>query len=267
MKLWRALISMELRKAFAYRLDFWVDFFISAVGRLSIAYFLWNAMYSYQNVEVIGGRTFKQMIYYVISVFFVDHVVRNTSMRFGIISREIYEGGLTRYLLYPVGVMSMKLSQLMGNVLVSLSQMLVGFLVLSFIVGPDVFPSLEFFAMGLFAMVPAILLYFMIVYFVELTAFWADNVWSLLVMVQFISGFLGGTYVPVSVFPESAQILIKKLPFYYTLGAPAEALLGQMTWAQTFTNMLQSFVWALVLFCLIRITWARGLKRYTGVGI
>ena len=36
-------------------------------------------------------------------------------------------------------------------------------------------------------------------------AFWADNVWSLMVTQRFVSALLGGAMLPLAVFPESAQ--------------------------------------------------------------
>lgn len=266
-RLLKAMVSMELRKAFAYRMDFWVNFIFSAIGRLTIIYFLWKSVYSFQNTNDIGGRTFEQTMLYFVILFFVDNIVRSSSMKFGVISRDIYDGSLTRYLLYPMDVLPIKFAQLMGQTVVGFAQMALGLLVLSTIIGPEVFPSPIAFVQGVLLMVPAIVLYFMIVFAIELSSFWADNVWSLLVMTQFISGFFGGMYAPITMFPDSVQVWMKRMPFYHTLGSPTEAFLGHATWMSVLEGFLYSGFWLTVAAVSIRWVWGRGVRQYSGVGI
>jgi ABC-type uncharacterized transport system permease subunit len=58
------LLAIELKKNFSYRVDFWVNFIFSGLSRLTIAYFLWDAVFSATGKTQNGGMDFHQMMLY-----------------------------------------------------------------------------------------------------------------------------------------------------------------------------------------------------------
>ena len=72
-------------------------------------------------------------------------------------------------------------------------------------------------------------LHFLILNVVEMTAFWADNVWSLSVMTRNIISVFGGYIIPISMYPPWSQPLLKFLPFQYLIGFPVKTMMGQVS--------------------------------------
>ena len=195
-----AVFSMELRKVFSYRADFWLHMIGGFVSQFVVAYFLWQAIFEYNKVDQIGGYTFQLMIAYYIMAPFVDRIVRaNNSF---IISQEIYEGTLSRYLIYPVNYLGFRFVSTLAHATVGLVQMTlgVGLIFLIWGIPEGVNLDLSSLAMGLASCFMSIVVYYLMASTLEMVAFWADNVWSLLVMLQFTTAFVGGGLIPLSVF-------------------------------------------------------------------
>ena len=94
------LFSMELRRVLAYRFDFWVQFVGTVVIQMTVAWFLWSAVFEAAGNRSVAGYNFDQIMFYYLLVPLIDRVNRGFD-NFQL-SREIYDGSLTRYLLYTV---------------------------------------------------------------------------------------------------------------------------------------------------------------------
>ena len=121
--------------------------------------------------------------------------------------------------------------------------------------------------MALGSIALANLAYFLLVYPVQGVAFWADNVWSLMAMLQFGTNFLGGLLLPLDLFPGWAREIIMLLPFPYLFYVPVKTLLGEVPPGEWIRGMGVLLAWALVLGAAGRAVWRRGDRQYAGVGI
>ena len=122
---------------------------------------------------------------------------------------------------------------------------------------------------GVFLVLVALanLLGFLLRFTVMLVAFWADNVWSLNVMLRFLSELLGGLMLPLSLFPQWAQDVLMWTPFPYLFYVPVMTLLGEVGAAEWAFGMLVTVVWTAVMAGVALAVWWRGRLSYTGVGI
>lgn len=109
--------------------------------------------------------------------------------------------------------------------------------------------------------------YFFYLLIVELVAFWAENVWALVVCARFFASILGGAILPLALFPEPLQPVLQALPFQYFVYLPVRALIGELSWEQTLVATASALWWAVVLAGIAVLVFARGRRRYTGVGI
>jgi ABC-2 type transport system permease protein len=57
------------------------------------------------------------------------------------------------------------------------------------------------------------------------------------------------------------------MPFYYTVGAPTEMLVGRTPVGEMGAVLLAQLAWILVMSLAFRMMWRFGLKHYTGVGM
>lgn len=264
--MWQAL-TLELRRAFAYRTEFWLRFLGLLAAQVVIAYYLWRAVYAQSGTTMIGGYSFRGMVLYYVLVPLVENVSRPTDR--SLIAAEIYSGTLTRYLVYPMPFFPYKYATTLATTVVAGTQLV---LLLAVFGMAGVFPA-EFavtpasVAMGLVAGVAASVLNFVLVALVEMAAFWADNVWSLNVMLAFVVRLLGGAMLPLALFPGAVQGILALTPFPYLVSFPVLALAGRIDLAEWLRGLGVLSGWALVVAGLLAVVWRRGQRTYTGVGI
>ena len=79
--------------------------------------------------------------------------------------------------------------------------------------------------------------------------------------------FLSGQLFPIDLYPGWAQTLADWMPFYYTVGAPTEILVGRTPIDQMPAILLAQLAWVVVMAIGFRLMWRFGLKHYTGVGM
>ncbi len=262
-----SVLSLEMRKLLTYRIEFWFIFLGGIAVQFILAWFLWDAIFTYRHVEKLGGYSFAGLMFYYLFASLTVQTMRGREVFE--ISREIYDGSLNRYLVYPVNFFSYRLAMRMAELLMALLQFaIILILCLIFLTIPEEF-SLNIFSISkaFVALLIAVALHFYMGLILELIAFWADNVWSLLVLLRFVIALLGGGMIPFSFFPDWSQELLSALPFYYLIAFPVETLLGLHDSSSFWMGIVVAVGWTLSFILLARLVWSRGLLRYTGVGM
>ena len=261
------VFSVEARKLMSYRFDFWINTLLGSLAQFVLVWCLWSAIMT-EPGATREGYSFDGLVLYYVLVILMGKLV-GTSHSQNDVSQDIYDGGLSRYLLFPSPYFGFKYAQRLGGMVPAAVQLLVLGLVyllaLPFPEGVRVTPSSA--AMGLAALALANLLFYSAIWFVQLVAFWADNVWSLVVMLLFVSRLLGGGMLPLRMFPEWSQEWLTLLPFKYFYGFPVETFMGDVSGADWLGGMAVGLVWCGVFAILSRLVWRRGMLQYTGVGI
>jgi len=260
--------ATEARRTLAYRLDFWVEALAVFVIALGVAWSVWDAIFTASGSARIGGLDRRGMIAYVVLVLLVGKIVRGSDFGDSSVSSDVYEGGLTRFLLYPAPYVPMKYAQQAGATLPAFVQLvLFGMPFLVLYASPETPVSAASLAMGTVSIGVANLLYFAMALPLQLMAFWAENVWGLIVMQRFVSNLFGGLMVPLAAFPSWFSPWLAALPFRHFFAEPVETLLGRRSVAQWGTNLAVAMAWCLAFALLARLVFARGRLRYTGPGI
>jgi ABC-2 type transport system permease protein len=267
--LYLRVLSTEARKRMSYRGDFWIQAIATFLAEAGMLWFLWRAVYAASGATRIGGFSFEAMVLYSFATVLLSRLVRGREWGEGNVSQDIYDGSLSRYLVYPASYLGIKYAQHLGSLVpTAIHLFLFGALVLFvFDVPPDVRITPTSVLMGLVATGAANLLYFTLSWPIQSVAFWADNVWSLSVAERIATGLLGGALFPLTVFPASVNAVLDWLPFRWLFMFPAEALLGRTSGPEYLLGLGASLAWALGIHLLGRVVWRRGDLRYTGVGI
>lgn len=262
-----SVMNMELRKILAYRSDFWVTFLGQVLIQIFIAHALWQAVFAANDTQLMQGFTLAKITLYYVIVAVGGRIL--TGENIGFVSREIYEGTFSRYLIYPLSAFQYKVTTyLTYSVFYSTQLILIYFIYrLGFTnaapSGTDFLNLLL--GTGLFLL--SAFVYVLMVMMVELLALWADNIWSLVVMLRFFSTFLGGGLLPLTFFPEWSQQILKYLPFPYYLSLPARTILGETVLAEILSGLGILSVWGLIFAGCVSLIWRFGQKHYTGVGV
>ncbi len=267
MELVRQIFSIEIRKVLAYRINFWLQFIMSIFAHVGSAYFLWKAIFDFQGVDSMKGYSFAGLMLYYVMVPLISRMIQGPGL--GMIAQEIYDGSLTRYLVYPLSFFSFKYIQYFANTTLYFLQLLIAGTLFIVLIGapPEVHITFFSIGMGVVSIICAGFMAFTLSALLEMTAFWADNVWSLLVMVRFAVGLLGGAMIPLSFFPDKIKFTLNFMPFTYIAAFPINTLLGKISFYEWIGGISIIFFWTTTFFILCRIVWERGKYKYTGVGI
>lgn len=263
----RTVFSLELRKIMSYRADFWVHFLGNVLTQVALAFFLWKSIFEFMGVDELGGYDFSTLMLYYIMVPLVDRMVRGPEMNH--IALEIYEGTLNRYLIYPVSFFGYKYTTHIAQSSIFSFQFIMAVIVylLWFGVPEGVNLHWKGMLMGGGAVLTGTVLFFFLVASLEMVAFWADHVWSLLVMLRFILYFTGGGMIPLSLFPELLQKIVFYLPFPYLASFPIRCFIGRVTIDEYLLSIGIMAAWIVITAIIAAFVWRAGLKRYSGIGI
>ncbi len=258
---------MEARKLMSYRVDFWVNTLVGSLANFALVYILWSAIFVEPD-QIIAGYSFEGMVLYYVLAILLGRLITGSGKPLDV-GQEIYDGSLSRYLLFPAPYFSVKFAQRLGMMLPSVVQLflLMG-AYLAFLPKPEevVFNGMAV-LQGCLSLCMASVLYYSITVVLQLAAFWADNVWSLVLMMVFVSRLLGGAMVPLDTFPESWQPILAALPFRYCFGFTIDTLMGRVSTDEWILGMVVSALWFGVMCAVGRWVWNRGMLRYSGVGI
>lgn len=259
--------SLELRGLLSYRLDFWMKLVGTVASELGLAYFLWKAMFETRGVAQMGGYSFRGMMLYYLLVPLVARMIRGEDH--GFLSTDIYEGGLTRYLVYPLSFLQYKYVSLLALSFVSAVQLVLALAVfaLAFGVPAETHLSLLSVAQGFGMSLAGTVLYFLMAAPLEMVSFWQDSVWSLMVMLRFTLLLFGGGFLPLTLFPDRFQAALHWLPFSYLISVPIRCFLGQVSGAEWLRSMAVMLGWIAVSGWATQWVWRRGTRQYSGVGL
>lgn len=265
MRWWPHLVASEIRKILAFRSDFWITFLGQALIQLLIARALWQSIFESTGQKVMKGFTLDSMTLYYLIVPLGSRMITGENM--GFLSREIYEGTFTRYLIYPISFFHYKIiTYLTYSAFYGLQLSLIFILFQTYHgnLSLEVFYNL---LNGLFFFMVASLAYAHLSIFIELLAIWADNIWSLMVMVRFLVFFLGGAYMPLGFFPTGLNEVLKFTPFPSIIGLPVMTMMGQTTGKEQLLALGVLLLWAFLFGLFSRLLWKKGQYQYAGVGI
>ena len=267
---WRwfySVFSTETRRLLAYRTDFWIHFIGGVVTQIGLAYFLWRAVFDARGVDTLNGFSFNGLMMYYLLVPLIERMIRGPEM--SRIAQEIYEGQINRYLLFPIGFFRYKYATHLAYTLIFTLQFVIVLILFLYIFGlPEgVRISREGILGGFLLVFLGTLVSFSMAMILEIFAFWADHVWSLMVMLRLVSYFAGGGMIPLEFFPDWSRRILEMTPFPYLASYPIRAFQGGLSGEGLLQASLVLVGWAVVFSVLLRITWNQGLRKYTGVGI
>lgn len=267
-RLFFLIARMQAGRLMSYRADFWINAFGSFSVQMVITYFLWKAVFDATGGAALGSYSFQGMMLYYVLINLLGKLIRGPEIG-GMFSEEIYDGSLTRYLIYPTQYFPYKYAQRLGDLIPGLIQLLLLSLLYLFVFGmpADVAITPMSIAMTIPIVMLAHLLNFCISAPIELVAFWAENVWSLNVMLRLTATFLGGGLFPLTLFPEAFQRFVFFLPFQYIFAFPVNVLLGKVGAGEWALGLLVCVVWIGICSVITSAVWQRGTAQFTGVGM
>jgi len=256
----------ETKRLVTYRAQFWFELISSSIIEIIVAIALWRAVFASSVTSTIRDYSIENMILYVTVAIFFGQAAKGTGV--GTFQREVYEGSLTKYLIFPLSVYSYKFGTFSPRSLFAVGQLAIALLVISLAGYWPVTTHLSFIwiFLGLLSLFFACLLYFFLLIALESLSFWVDNVWTLSYALQIAIVFLSGKAIPLSFFPKWLESAAQLLPFPYIVYFPVRTFLGEVKPTEFLLNFSILITWVAIAFATSRIVMKKGLHHYSGVG-
>ncbi len=263
----RSVMTGHMRLALAYPLGFWANLLSELLIIGFMNWYLWTAVVDARGgVGFAGYSTWTLVVYTMITSML--RKVQVSSGMFAGVGEDIYSGALNKYLVYPVSYFGFRFAMQLGSSLMSLFQCTLALAVFWYFAasGHEPLPNgssvLQFYMLVMIS----IMLRFVINTAIQITAFWFEQIWSLLVLFSFLIALLGGQLVPLELYPEWARTLLSYTPFPILAALPAEALLGKLSWAKFGFGAMIGLIWTVIVLGIAQLLFKRGIKDYSGIG-
>jgi ABC-2 type transport system permease protein len=262
LKAFPALLRVGVSESIAYRADFILWMLTMTLPLVNLA--LWAAVAADGAVQ---GYTPARFADYFLTVLLVRHITGNwINWTMGM---EIRMGNLSMRLLRPIhpmyGFAAEALSALPLRALFA-SPIL---LVILFWVGAESPLYERSWLLILLSFVGAWLLLFAVSVIMGVSAFWIESQQSVFMIWQTFFSVLSGYMVPVELLGGQASwlsTLSNAMPFYYSLGFPVRAVLGQIPTDEIARSLLIQWGYALLFLWLAIVLFRAGVRRFEAFG-
>jgi ABC-2 type transport system permease protein len=218
---------------------------------------LWAVVYSGVGSEQLGGLTMPQMLWYLV---ITEAIMLSAPRVWAEVDQEVRTGQLAVRLIHPVSYVFSHMGKAAGERFVKFAMNLtIGSAIALVLVGP-IPVSAGGFAMFLVVLPMAFLLEFLGSFLVGLGAFWLESTAGLALIYARSVMLLGGMILPISMYPDSVQPVLRALPFASMMSTPGRMFVSPD--AAVFGAALATQAVAVaVLACLVAGVQATALKR------
>lgn len=258
------------RVSLSERLVYRGDFLLGSVLRflpMVTTILLWQAVYAGAGADELAGYRFREMIAYLLLV----HISRMFSSMPGLaagIGRDIRDGGLKKFLLQPLDLLTYLVSYRMAHKTAYIATSCLPYALLFFLCREffDGLPPPPRFA----GYAAALVMGFVIGFFMEATlgmlGFWVLEVSGFLYVINTLNFFVSGQMFPLELLPGGWPAVLRALPFQYLAYFPAAVFLGKIDGPELISGLAVEFAWAVGFVLLARVLYLAGLRRYSAFG-
>jgi ABC-2 type transport system permease protein len=267
---WWTILRISFEERLVYRGDFALGTlmrFLPIVTQI----FLWAAVFSAaadaRRGSQIAGYSYHEMIAY----YLLTMITRAFSSMPGLasgIARDIRDGTIKKYLIQPNDMLGFLMLYRVAHKLVyftvaAIPFALVFYLCRSFFPGwPGAWTMAGFVA----ALVMSFVLGFLMEATMGMVGFWFLEVSSLLFVYMLFNFFCSGHMFPIDMLPGVWGTLVHLIPLQYLAYFPAAVFLGKVHGPELVWGLCVEFGWVVFFLVLARLTFAWGVRRYSGYG-
>jgi ABC-2 type transport system permease protein len=259
---WRALFAIYFQDGLAYR----AQGFIWVLTDVVTAFIMPQVWMAAGRGSSIAGYTSSDFVVYYLCMLLLTSFI--TSHFMWDISTEIKDGAFSTHLIRPIPYMQFMLVRNFSWRIIRFSLFVPWCLLFFWMYSSQITDARFFFGWEFWASVAlGHLVSVTTVVALSMIALFTEEAQAIFELYYVPAMFLSGVLFPISVLPDWARAIASWLPYYYTVGAPTEILIGRVPPGEIHRIILMQVGWiaaALVLYTLLK---RAGLKRYTGVGM
>ncbi|RAL24607.1 ABC transporter permease [Thermoflavimicrobium daqui] len=240
----------------AYRVNYYSGIIIYSLN-IGVYYFLWMAIYG--NNQSLQGLTAVQMATYIAiswmaRAFYFNNLDRE-------IAQEIRDGTVAIQLIRPYHYLLVKVFQGFGEGLFRLLLFSIPGMIVVSLVFPIVLPTvgsvwLKFALSLLLGFIVNVELNLL----TGLLAFFVLNNQGLIRAKRVMVDLLSGLFIPITFYPEWAQMILNYLPFQAISYLPSMILVKGLSGSEWIHALLIQIAWCILLCIPIQMIWNRAKK-------
>lgn len=263
--MYATVFSIGLQNTFIYRWNFILRTVFGIVPLIGTV-FLWKAITN-ANGGSVGGYEYREMIFYFMTVVFLENLVSATEDDWQI-AADIRDGRLSALLLKPLNYLAYRVALYASYRLTYIAVVFVPicglvYLLREYIRLPE---SWETWPLFLVSTVMAGASQFLVSYTLGLCAFWVLEISTLIFVVFSFEYFLSGMIFPLDLLPSWIQPAVKWSPFTYELFFPVQIVMERVRGAALWEGLAIQAGWLVVFYLISQAVWRAGVKKYQAVG-
>lgn len=178
---------------------------------------------------------------------------------------RIISGTFSSQLLMPVHPFHRDFCAMLASKVVGLPVVVVGAGVAGLSMGASAPRSGSGVALGLVALMCAIVLRFVVEWSLALAAFWMIRTDGLNSLYFAVATLLSGAFAPLERLPGWMRVMSEFTPFPYFLGHPLEIFIGQATLTQALRVLAVQLVMIMIAAAVGRVIYQHAVRRHEGV--
>ncbi|GAB7389040.1 ABC-2 family transporter protein [Bacillaceae bacterium] len=258
---WRMYLEFSrksFQRAAIYRFDAWTRI-LANVMFLFMWGFIWYGLY--RGKEAAEGITFDVMLSYIL-ISQMLQAVHSAGTPLWEIQERVRSGDIAMELMrpfdYPLRVLFSDLGSVAFHLLTAVLPL---YLTLFWFFAPLLPQSpsqwLAFLVSALFG--------YLIRYSIELTfglfTFWLIETGGVEDVFYFSISLLSGSVVPLWFFPDWLETVARYLPFQGIFFVPNAIFVGELRGEEMLAALATQFVWVLITYAILRLTWKRAARK------
>ena len=260
------VLRIGVQNTLVYRVNF---LFRATVGLVPLAgtLYLWRAVYAGKAGAEVGGYALSQMISYYLLVTLVDAFTAVAEDDWQV-AADIKDGNISQFLVRPINYLAYRFWLYLSGRAVYTAVALVPVGLFLFAMREHLAAPASGLAAAAFvaSVAMAAALQFLIACTMALLAFWVLDV-STFIFIQFALEYIASGHVfPIDILPTWLSRLLMLTPYPYLLHFPVGVYLGRVEGEALGRGLAMQAGWVVLGFLLLRVVWARGVRRYSAVG-
>ena len=182
---------------------------------------LWQLTYANAGVERVGDLSLNQMLWYLT---ITESIVLSSPRIAQEVDQDVRTGALATQLIKPMSYPLYRLWFTLGERIIRFGvNAIVGALIIFILAGP-IHLSLIGILMFLIVLFLSFTLDFLGVFIIGIGSFWTEDTTGLVLIYSRLNMILGGMLIPIEIFPDTIQPVLKFLPFANIVYGPARML-------------------------------------------
>ncbi|HEX3599406.1 MAG TPA: ABC-2 family transporter protein [Lacipirellulaceae bacterium] len=269
---WWTILRICIEERLIYRGDFWLGTlmrFLPIVTQI----FLWGAVF--EGMRATQGGAGQQIAGYSYHDFVAYYLLTTISRAFssmpglaGSIALQIRNGEIKKYLVQPVDLIGFLLLMRVAHKLVYYGIAILPFAIV-FYMCRGYFPGWPPAGVTI-AFITSLIFSFLLGFFLEATigmiGFWFLEVSSLLFLYMLFNFLFSGQMFPLDMLPKPWSTIVQLTPLQYLAYFPSAVFLQKVQGHDLWVGLSVQAAWVLFFIVASRVTFWRGVKRYSGFG-